>query len=384
MISRRLVTIKGQPSYTLSSDCVSLAVTRQGGHMAPVTFFSNTSRPIQPYYISPWQTEKISIDEPVLRPLRGDLFCMPFGGDNAVGKRRHPAHGEAATARWKLVAAAQKGSVARLELRMRTAIAAGDICKRLMLHSGHNAVYCQHELSGYSERMCMGHHATLALPKKQGALRFSSSPIRFGYTSPGAPGPYASEEYFCLPAAKKFRSLTRVPTIWKTPAHVDRSTFPAQEGFTDILAIFPKATDGIAWNTAAVPSEGFVWFALRDCSVLNSTVLWMSDKGRRGAPWNGRNRCLGIEDVRAFFANGLRESLQKNFLAQQGIATALPLSPHQPTLINYIQGVAKISRSFDRVDRIELEPDAIRLIARSGAQTRAAVKHSFITEGTLD
>src|SRR4051794_39017502 len=52
-----LQTIHSQPSFVLASDQVELAVTRVGGHMAPVTFHRLSDRPVQPYYISPWQDE---------------------------------------------------------------------------------------------------------------------------------------------------------------------------------------------------------------------------------------------------------------------------------------------------------------------------------------
>src|SRR4051794_34963347 len=71
--------IHSQPSYVLATKEVELAVTRLGGQMAPVTFYRNTDRPVQPYYISPWQDEPPQkMPAPVLVPLRGDFFCMPF------------------------------------------------------------------------------------------------------------------------------------------------------------------------------------------------------------------------------------------------------------------------------------------------------------------
>ena len=47
-------TIAGQPSWILANRQVELAVTELGGHMAPVTFYRNTTGPVQPYFISSW------------------------------------------------------------------------------------------------------------------------------------------------------------------------------------------------------------------------------------------------------------------------------------------------------------------------------------------
>src|SRR5262245_45101693 len=69
----KLRTINSQPSFVIGTRQVELAVTELGGHMSPVTFFRDSRRPVQPYYISPWQDEKPSkMPAPVLVPLRGD------------------------------------------------------------------------------------------------------------------------------------------------------------------------------------------------------------------------------------------------------------------------------------------------------------------------
>ncbi|MFN9943560.1 MAG: hypothetical protein ACK56I_29215, partial [bacterium] len=104
-------TIHQQPSYTVQSPQVDLAITETGGHMSPVTFYRDTEKPIQPYYVSPWQDEPASeMPVPVLVPLRGDFFCMPFGGNNeSVGNEKHPPHGEIAGAKWKSLGIQKNG-----------------------------------------------------------------------------------------------------------------------------------------------------------------------------------------------------------------------------------------------------------------------------------
>lgn len=75
-------TIHSQPSWILASDDVEVAVTRQGDHMAPVTYDQKSTTPIQPFHISPWQDEGLKdLPAAVLSPLRGDFFCLPFGGN---------------------------------------------------------------------------------------------------------------------------------------------------------------------------------------------------------------------------------------------------------------------------------------------------------------
>ena len=75
---------QSQSGWCLSNDKVEVFVTKNGGHMAPVLFCKDSSKSIQPYYISPWQNEHIEVPHPPDTPLgalRGDFFCMPFGAN---------------------------------------------------------------------------------------------------------------------------------------------------------------------------------------------------------------------------------------------------------------------------------------------------------------
>ncbi|MFM7213961.1 MAG: hypothetical protein ACKO3H_03675, partial [Verrucomicrobiota bacterium] len=82
--AEKLRTIASQPSWILATPQIELALTRLGGHMAPVTFYRDTDHPVQPYHITPWQGEKHDYPVPVLAPLRGDFFCLPFGGNDTA------------------------------------------------------------------------------------------------------------------------------------------------------------------------------------------------------------------------------------------------------------------------------------------------------------
>ena len=146
-------SVENKPCWIIANDSVDLAVTEQGGHMAPVTFFKNTKTPVQPYYISPWQNEEGKAGLPVLEPLRGNFFCMPFGAVNTYQNEEHQVHGEPASSKWKAKSAGRQGSVNRLVLSMKTKVRPGTITKTLSLVDGHNAVYTQHSLEGYSGKM---------------------------------------------------------------------------------------------------------------------------------------------------------------------------------------------------------------------------------------
>lgn len=376
-------TVADQPCWTLRSDEVELNVTQLGGQMAPVTFFRKSDKPVQPYYISPWQGEGLEIDEPVLVPLRGDFFCMPFGANGKVGSVTHFVHGETATCNWTLADSGTTQGVTSLTLGMKTRKLAGQVTKRLCLVDGQNVVYQQDRLEGYSCRTSIGHHATLAVPDADGAMQIATSPTLFGMTNPVATDDPAGGEYSSLAFNKRFEKLDKVPLKWKDPAYGDFSSLPAREGFTDLLGVFNKPGGTPAWTTAAIESQGYLWFALKDAAVLPTTMLWVSNRGRHQSPWNGRNRCLGLEDVCGFFAEGLPESIRKNALDRAGVPTCVKLTKKTPLAVNYIQGVARIPRGFRKVRSVKFTPGQVTFNGAGGKKVAIEVSHEFLTTGEL-
>jgi len=374
-----------QPSWVVRSKEVELAVTQIGGHMAPVTFFRDTPEAVRPYYISPWQNEDVEPETPVLVPLRGDFFCMPFGGNaQAFQGEKHTPHGETATSRWTYVGSGTSGAVTSLTLSMQTGVRKGKVTKRLMLRDGENVVYSQNVLDGFSGKMPLGHHATLAVPEEEGALRVTTSKFRFGMTAPGVFSDPKNREYQSFASGKRFSDLRKVPLAWKKPATGDASSFPRRYGYTDLLAVFHKPDGNTpAWTAAVNPKAGYLWFSLKDAAVLPSTVFWIANHGRHGSPWNGRNSCLGLEDVCAYFADGLVPSLERNQLNKAGIATAVDLSPRRPTIINYIQGSIRVPSDFDRVKKAKFGPNSVTFTSESGKEVSAAVNYEFLKTGRL-
>ena len=381
-------TIRTQPSHVLSTEQVELAVTELGGHMAPVTFFRDSEKPVQPYYISPWQDEKASaMPVPVLVPLRGDFFCLPFGGNSdEVGGEKHPPHGEIAGAKWKHVGTNKSGDVTTLTMSIDTQIRRGRVTKELSLIDNQNVVYSRHTIDGFAGRVPLGHHATLAMPDKEGSVRLASSPFLFGMTNPGLFSDPKQREYQSLLPGAKWTTLTKVPVAWKGEPDADLTKLPARQGYADLIQLVnepSEKTNGPAWMTATFADDRFLWFSLKDPSVLSSTVFWIENRGRHGHPWNGRNNCLGLEDVTAHFADGLAASTRENILSKQGVATSLELKPSQPTSVNYIQGTVRIPDGFEMVKTLEFAPGQVTFLSTTGQRVTAPVRHEFLKSGKL-
>jgi hypothetical protein len=379
-------TIAGQASWVVESGDVRVAVTQLGGHMAPVDFCRRSAGgPVRPYHVSPWQGQGLSVAPPVLVPLRGDFFCLPFGGDSTVKGVAHTTHGEPATAPWTFVSLDKSDAVTRLVLKQAGKKLPGTVTKTVSLVDGESVVYLSHKLQGFDCRTSLGHHATLAGGDRDDALAISTSPIMFGLVSPRPDATFESGgEYNALLPGASFRSLDKVPTIWKELPYDSIGSFPRRRGFCDIIQLFNKAgrPGAPAWVAAVNAAEGWLWFALKNPAVLPSTLFWMENLGRHASPWSGRNCCIGLEDVCSSFADGLAASTKRNDLNERGIATVARLSPGKPTLVNYIQGATRIPRGFDRVASVVFDEDSAVFVAKSGKKQKVAVRPGFVFSGS--
>ncbi|MFN5898136.1 MAG: hypothetical protein ACK48Y_11465, partial [Planctomyces sp.] len=275
--------------------------------------------------------------------------------------------------------------ITSLTLTAETQVRPGKITKTLLLKNGHNVIYSTHLISGFVGAAPLGHHATLAMPDEPGSVRIATSPIKFGMTCPGVFSDPKNGEYQRLQPGQRWNSLSAVPQAWKNSPDADLTRLPGPVGYADLVQIFPAtpASGQPAWVTATFAKSGYLWFSMKDPAVLNSTVFWMEHRGRHGFPWNGRNNCLGLEDVTAFFAEGLKASVEPNELTRQGVPTAVTLKQDQPTAVHYLQGAVRIPADFDTVTTVDFAAGQAVFKAASGASVRVPVDHQFVLTGKL-
>lgn len=384
----KVENISSQPCWVLGNDVVEMAVTQLGAQMAPVTFCRNENQPVKPYYLSPWQDEGLKLEPPVLVPLRGDFFSLPFGSNpDPYNGQRYLPHGEPPNTQWTCIGSAKKGAVTTLTLELRTQNPPGKITKRIYLVDGHNAVYSQERLDEYATKTSIGHHAILAVPETEGALRIATSRIRFGMTSPLLFSDPTNREYQSFAIGKKFDDLRRVPLMWKDAEPADCTSYPARKGFADLLAVFSetgsKLERNVAWTTAVNEEGGYLWFSMRDPDILPATVFWIENHGRHGVPWNGRNSCLGLEDACSYLNEGMPVSAEPNPVNQMGIPTSIELSPDQPTVVNYIQGAVKIPADFLRVKEVRFGKGVVTFVSVTEKTVTIPLYSEFIRTGNL-
>ena len=381
-MTTRTTMVLGQPSWRLASSDVEIFVTELGGHVAPVTFDLG-GRSFAPMAVAPWAQESLAPALPAcVRALRGDFFCMPFGGNGTpfLGER-HPPHGETANGRWTFESLEQRPRRTTLHLSMETEVRQGRVDKRISLVDGHNAVYSRHSISGMSGPMSLGHHAMLKCPADPGSGLISVSPFRFGQVYPEPVEQPESGGHSCLLPGARFHSLAEVPTTFGE--NTDLSRYPVRRGYEDVVMLVSEPALPFAWTAVSFPSQGYVWFALKNPQVLRQTLLWFSNGGRDYAPWNGRHvDVLGVEELTSYFFTGLAESVYPNAISTAGDPTSLMLDPNRTFEVSTIMAAARIPETFGHVTEIIPTPDGVVLHSSTAESVHATVDLTFLQSWT--
>jgi len=376
----------GQPSYTLRSDEIDLSISEQGGCMAPATFFRRSKQPVSPLAVAPWWNEKIPNDQPnVIKTLRGDFFCMPFGGGVTKYRGRdYPPHGETANRKWSFVDQRKTKQGRSLELKMDLKLQKGRVSKILALADDENVVYVRHRIEGLTGPMSYSHHATLQFPDRPGAGRLSFSTFKHAATFYIPVESPETKTYSILKPDSAIKDLTKVPLSDGTTT--DLTSYPNRRGYEDLAMICADPSLDFAWSAATFEKEGYAWFSLKDPKVLASTVLWFTNGGRHFEPWNGRHvNVLGMEEATTFWGDGVEASAKPNALSKKGIKTSHSFSPKQPYDVPCIMGCAKIPRGFGRVRDIKrLDDRHVRLVGEKRKSVRVPVRIDFLNNSQLE
>jgi len=261
---------------------------------------------------------------------------------------------------------------------MDLSVRSGTVDKYVELRQEETVVYQRHLLSGIDGAMSFGHHAMLLFPDRPESGIISTSPFAVGRTSPTAIERPENKGYSLLAPNRRFSSLESVPTVtgWAT----DLSRYPARKGYEDLVMITSSPRRDFAWVAVTFPDEGYVWYALKDPSVLTQTVFWFSNGGRYYPPWDGRHEnVLGIEDVTSYFHYGLTESAEENPVSEAGFTTVRDLEAHNPLDVRYIFGVTECPAEFARVESVEpVGENDIQIRDEGGNEVETSVDWQFL------
>lgn len=361
-------TIHGAESFVLENDVVKIAVTKEGGHLAPVVFKLG-SREVSPYAVAPWLPDEAEEDLPVLlKNLRGDFLCLPFGP-----QQDGLPHGETANRAWHLLEQTQNA----LTLQIDAADVEARVVKVIRIGEAHPAIYLEHQIYGLEGKWNYGNHPVLDLSGVKG--RVSVSPFRWASVYPNYfsdPKDGASQ---ALEPNARFTDLQAVALA--DGGTTDLTYYPARPGHDDLVMMVSEpatAQQPFAWS--AVVFEDYVWYQLKNAKDFPATLLWFSNGGRSAAPWSGRhmNR-LGVEEVCSHFCDGVDLSRQA-LLAEEGIPTTRHFEKDETVSLRIIQGVVGVPSNFGAVFSIVPEGrNQIKITNENGISVYAELDWNFVT-----
>ena len=309
--------------WALRWDRGSLVVQSLGAMLLP-RFDLPDDRSIAPLATPPWAREPRTPGQPLcVEFMRGEWPCIPFGlagPSPEVAPRwrpffseaaEGPLHGPGSNLHWSLLDRSPRHLSLRVDYPAEHEIAWVE--RRLSVADGRAAVDCELAVMARRDaRLPIGLHPIVRLPRRSGAARLRLGAFKFGITCPyrfEAKGSVAGLD-------RRFTDLARVPAADGRP--FDLSRYPLEGAYEDALQLC-----GIEGRCELDNlEEGYTFSVEWDPVAFPSCIVWISNAGRKSAPWNGRHLALGIEPVCSALGLGNKVSEAENPLVQDGEPTA--------------------------------------------------------------
>jgi hypothetical protein len=302
----------------------ALTVQRHGAMLAPLTFLLADGRQVSPMHVAPWADAPIAATLPgILQRLRGDWPCVPFGYAvddptappewaqlNGPPEPGEEVHGHSSNHPWTW------SESDNTSLRLTLDYPSGDPVRRVLRtitpDPNGPAVDISFSIEIQSDcRLPLGLHPTFRLPAVPQGARIEPGPFREGRTYPGTVEP--SAPLFAIDQG--FSALTDVPK--RTGGTFDASRVPLPLETEELLQL--NDIDHVALANVA---EGYRVKLSWNKDHFPSLLLWMSNRGRKAEPWNGRHTALGMEPICSPFGLGPASARADNPIARSGTPTA--------------------------------------------------------------
>ena len=355
----------------LKNSSVEVGILENCGHLFPVRFLFE-KKIIEPMHIAPWTNEELdSSIPPMLKYLRGDFFCAPFGASDLQDDETRP-HGASANAKWKNVQITNSS----IKLKLSKNILGAELTKEIRITENESVVYQKHTFRGGNGKIPVGHHAMLKIPSK---AYLSFSEYSFGGTPPQAIEIDASMGKSILKYPQQFSDLTSVLGI--DDKIIDASVYPFDHNHEDLFMIISKKEVQFGWSAVCCPHEGWLWYSIKNRNILPNTVVWFSNGGRYYPPFSSRHKnVIGIEETVSFFHLGHKASIENNLLNERGFKTYIELNDNKVIEIPYLFGVVKIPSDFEKVKSIDEVKNGIEISDQKGNKVNAKVNLNFIKD----
>lgn len=340
-----------------------------GGLLGPITFNLADGRSLQPMYIAPWADEPGTDDlPPLLRELRGELPCVPFGRTDLPdglyqAHLNHSPYDSSSPGLTRGSGSAAKPSSADPRVKP------GDDDKKWEPRNpgddwehGYSAnnVWSHLESDPHFLRIGIDYPAESPIQRlerqitadpDQPALDISLTIwARRDVTVPvalhptfrvGPQGITVKPGHFKEAVAYPVPAEPSVSQLQPNGSSSDLTAMPAISGTIDLTHLpIPMKTEELLQLIDCAPpfslyydSEGVEMSLWWDQGQLPDVMLWVSNGGRAAFPWNGRNYALGVEPVNGAFDLGrvAAPPTSHPLAARHGLA----LKKDQPTRLDY-------------------------------------------------
>ncbi len=358
-------------SLLLKNSSVEVGVLEDCGHLFPIRFFFGKDV-IEPMHIAPWTNEQLEDSvPPILKNLRGDFFCAPFGASDFLEDETR-AHGASANDLWNL----KEKSESSIKLELSKKIAGASLIKEISINMDETVVYQKHTFIGGNGKIPVGHHAMLKIPS-EAFISFSN--FIFGGTPPEIVEPNPDQGRSILKYPQQFSDITAVQRFDNKTINI--STYPFENNHEDLYMVISKNDMSFGWSAVSCPAGGWLWYSLKNTNDLPNTVVWLSNGGRYYPPFSSRHKnVIGIEETCSFFHLGHKTSIEKNYLTEQGFKTYIELAENTIFEIPYLFGVVKIPKSFGKVKSITAIEGGIEITDNAQRKVHSKVNLNFIKE----
>ena len=286
--------------------------------------------PFKPFARAPWVG---TVDDPSivghLRVLAGDFVGLPFG----TGGRQAPnlpewsalmtqspkgtIHGPVAHEEWTIVSGDDRTVTLALDYEPHSAVRRVE--RTITAREGSPALdFSMRIFARHKATMSAGLHPNFRLPENPGRLELKLD-FQFGLTHPGQTAVGDSQE---------FSSLSSVP---RNGERVDMSHIPLSPR-TDKNVLLCGATGPL---TGIYLDEGAGFELDWDRDLLPSLMIWHTDGGIGGEPWNNQFRAVGLEPLASAFDLHTDVSSGPNPINKRGIRTSIDIDPAKPLEVKH-------------------------------------------------
>jgi hypothetical protein len=319
-----------------------------GGMLAPVRFDLEDGRSISPLHVAPWENEDMGDQPGILRRLRGDWLCIPFGsppagslpapwsikaartGIRTLPEELHP-HGYGANHHWEISAPSEDRVSGTIRYPIDHPIEALE--RDVQGVAGRPEILCSLTITPRRDSdLPIGLHPVFRLPETEGGATLDVGPHGTAWSHPLDEHPPVS----LVQPNRHFESLDGLRS--RHDRHLSLTHLPA-EGQSETLLLVTDVCGRVVLTSHA---ERYRVTLQWDPQIFPSLMLWISNRGRTHRPWNGRHLALGIEPVRAAFDLGVGVSSRPNPLRLAGVETSYPFRAGTPLKTQYRIGVEAI------------------------------------------